>query len=112
MGRLFLFLIIVFFHQISLSQVNLNFDIDARQSIPMKLSDISEESRYVAFKMDSVIDFFATDSLLFVTTGEFFPTRLHQYDLSGHIVRTIHNDKNFTFRVDSKNNRLIYRYVD
>ena len=112
MERLFVFLIIFLFHQITLSQVNLNLDIDVRQLTPMKLSDISEESHYVAFKMDSIVDFFAADNFLFVTTGGFFPTILHQYDLSGNIIRTIHNDKKFAFRVDSKNNRLIHGYVD
>ena len=60
MVHLFLIMIITCMCQIALSQVNLNLDIDARKLTHMKLSDISEESRYIAFKMDSVKNLFTT----------------------------------------------------
>jgi len=89
MVRLILMVLSVYVCQTTLSQVNLNLDIDARQLTHMKLSDISEESRYVALKMDSIVDFFATDNFLFVSTGGFFSTKLHQYDFSGNLLQII-----------------------
>ena len=113
MVRLFIIALSVYICQNALSQFNLNLDIDARQLTPMKLSDISEESRYVALKMELVIGFVATDSFLFVSTGAsaFYPTKFVQLDLSGKIIRTFdNNNKRFIFRCDSKNKRVILLY--
>jgi len=87
MVRLFLILIITCICQIALSQVNLNLDIDARQLTPMKLSDISEESRYVALKMGGIFDYFVTDKLYLYPLG-----------LKGRFTET--NGFNMTYQVN------------
>jgi len=108
MLRISILLIIVFYHQIALCQVNLNIDIDARQLAPMKLSDISAESRFVALKMDS-IRCIVTDKYLFVAGGRL--KGVNQFDMSGKLIKIINTDyERFMFRCDSKNNRLIILY--
>jgi len=110
MERLLFFLLIFFFNQIALSQINLNIDIDARQLKQMKLSDISAKSYFLALKIDSISNFIATDNFLFFSQGNIFSAhKLYQFDLSGKLVRTFNNDKNESFKVDSKNNRIFHR---
>ena len=108
MERLFSLLVIVFYHQIALCQVNLNIDINARQLTSMKLSDISAESRFVALKMDS-IRCIVTDKYLFVAGGRF--KGVNQFDMTGKLIKKFNTDnERFLFRCDSKNNRLIFIY--
>ena len=105
MKYLFFGLIIGCLHQTGFSQINLTFDARAPLT-SMKLSEITEDGRYIAIGLDSIGTPIATDGYFFIRSFSKQRSGVYQFDLSGKLIRTFTNDRS-DFRVDTQNNRLI-----